>query len=351
MPRLACLLALALLSAAVQASPSPAGLWQGRIGKQDAVACFNADGSGLYYYLKHDNDLVLNPEGHNTWREESLGSARLTGRWTLNQISAETLEGDWTTSKGKSATPIRLARLALVDKSSGKDACSDAAFLQPRLLALPREAGAVQDTGGLRWQEVSAFKGAVSGVRLIETQPSPLGQALEKRLDESLAARFECRAGVADRESGSRDMWSFESHEKLLHVSPAFVVLAWNSDDDCGGAHPNSNDGAVVLDRRTGAEIKPETWYRPPYAKDIPAGSALGKLLIAPYRKGEPECLEAVRQSFGWVSWPTPAGMVFQPELPHVATGCVNISTLPWKAVAPFLSEPGQQLMREFAPR
>lgn len=344
------LAAFALFACLPAGAATPAGIWQGRIGSQDAVACFNPDGSGLYYYLKHDNDLVLNPEGHDSWREESLGSARLTGRWTLRQIGAETLEGEWTTSKGKSATPIRLARLALADKSSGNDACSDAAFLQPRLRALPREAGAAQETGGLRWQEVSAFKGAVSGVRLIETQPSPLGQALEKRLDDALAARFECRAGLADRDPGSPAIWRYESHEKLLHVSPGLIVLGWNSADDCGGAHPNSGEGAVVLDRRNGTELKPENWLKPPYAKEISAGSALGKLLIAPYRKGEPECLEAVRQSFGWVSWPTPAGMVFQPELPHVAIGCVDQHTLPWKTVAPFLSDPGQQLMREFAP-
>ena len=55
------------------------------------------------------------------------------------------------------------------------------------------------------------------------------------------------------------------------------------------------------------------------------------------------ECLEVIDgRPNGWDIGLGEGGMIFKPELPHVATACVESITVPWGDLEPFLSDEGR---------
>lgn len=345
--RLTLLALFILLRLSAGHAATPTGIWEGKVSQLPAVACFNEDGAGAYYYLRNDDVLMLVAETPGHWREQNPGNKKLTGRWVLESVQEDRLEGEWHTLSGSSPTPIRLSRLTSGSPTTQAAPCSDKAWISPRLHSM-KKTGSGQ-ASGLRWNSVSSPQGTISGARLVEKNATPLGRALEARLEEAFFNRFSCAEGVSEREDNERSFWNYTSAERILHISPGFLVLSWSNAYDCGGAHPDSGSGAVTLDRASGKQLDTALWLKSPYDKKITTASPLGKHLALAYRKASPDCQEALEQNFGWNYWPTPAGMVFQPMLAHVAMGCVEDHALSWLRLAPYLSKAGQRVMREFA--
>lgn len=119
--------ALAMLLAAGQvlAAPSevPGGVWEGTLGTQPIVACFNTGfASGSYFYQRHKAPIQLRaPEKTPDWLETGD-----TGRWSLDAVQGNALTGTWRSAKGTGAAlPIRLRR---VDAGDSETACGGDAY-------------------------------------------------------------------------------------------------------------------------------------------------------------------------------------------------------------------------------
>ena len=54
----------------------------------------------------------------------------------------------------------------------------------------------------------------------------------------------------------------------------------------------------------------------------------------------EAEWREPVAEAEFWDIGLTRSGLAFTPGMPHVLAACANAMTVPWAALAPFLSQP-----------
>ena len=78
------------------------GVWRGKLGTMDIVACFNGDQSGNYYYTRRKKPIQLSREEHGSfWLEESK-----TGSWKLEVPAADKLQGIWRDPKNEKTIPI-----------------------------------------------------------------------------------------------------------------------------------------------------------------------------------------------------------------------------------------------------
>ena len=343
MRTLLCLL-LALIAASTHAAAAgPGGVWRGQIGKLDAVACFDSDETGRYYYLRNGSLLNLALQGDGYWHESATGKARLTGRWQLQPPAGDRLTGQWSTADGKHPAPIQLKRIALQGAADG-DPCENPAFTEALRAATPLRPGKRFTQGDLSWREFSDKEGHVSGVLLEEPTPSPLGKALKARLDENLDNLASCRSSGSAR---GPDMWDYSVTEQITVVRPAWVVLSWSLDYFCGGAHPDGGSGGLTLERASGRELKQAQWLKPPYDKGIEAGSPLVRKLLTRFGKLDADCREALATTSDWELWPSPTGVQARPMVYRAARGCEEVVTLPWAGAAPFLNEAGKRLMAD----
>ena len=101
------------------ANDTQSGVWQGKIGPHQIIACFNSNDSGhrsgSYYYLRHLRPIALSKvdETRRSWIESSQDASQR--RWTINLITERTLEGQWQSDLlSKTTLPIHLTRVPLV---------------------------------------------------------------------------------------------------------------------------------------------------------------------------------------------------------------------------------------------
>lgn len=122
----------------------------------------------------------------------------------------------------------------------------------------------------------------------------------------------------------------------------------------CGGAHPNHWATFSNFDRQTGALLDPAEWFNQWGAKvgeygSLEMSAALREAVIASWTptsdgEGVESCAEYAADQLYWNYLLQAGGITFQPDLPHVATACEDLITLPWDELQPFLSPAGKAL-------
>ena len=93
------------------------GVWKGKVGDKDIVACFNGDYDvASYYYLKYKNPIQLNKSKMDmTWEESEK-----TGTWVLKKIEDGKVKGIWSNNSKDKELPIELTYIA-TEKGCGGD--------------------------------------------------------------------------------------------------------------------------------------------------------------------------------------------------------------------------------------
>lgn len=123
------------------------GVWRGKLGNMDILACFNGEQSGNYYYLRHKQPIRLSrEEKSNVWVEDGN-----TGSWKLDPPIARKLQGVWQApGNGKSLT------ITLGSQSNEKDdqPCASTEYNQA-LEDFPKlKIGSIEDFNGRKYRKL-----------------------------------------------------------------------------------------------------------------------------------------------------------------------------------------------------
>ena len=325
---------LLLAAAAHAADPAWRGLWRGTVGKQQVMVCLDQD-DARYYYLRNPGYLALKletPSG-TRWTESSKG--KLTGNWQLDGPAGGQLSGTWTAPKGGHALPIQLQRIAATDDTL---LCSSPVFYAPRVEAQPVNPGKPRKFEGKQYRELSALKGDIVGLELLETAPTyaALNRTLKAQFLQEISNHFDCEASAEESEAPGAD---YSSHLQPVFWTNRWLAVAEQSEYFCGGAHPDGGYMVTTYDLAKGTEAKLENWLK--LSKDeFPQG--LRQLILRQAGNIDKDCADVLADNASYSIWPSRGGLAFYPHLPHVVAACADTFVVPYQALRPWLSPVGQ---------
>jgi hypothetical protein len=370
--------ALAVTPAAAQeAEPVPApspleGVWSGTVGSYAVMACFEStDGlEGVYYYRSQLQPIALRRADEGAALTETVGFDTPTGAtWSVERGADGLIIGQWDGEvAGKSRQlPIRLSPVAGVP-GEVTGMCESSTFVAPRFADSSVEQQEAVFDGvpitQLIWQPGRAFDPSTSAIEsfaLTEAQPGDAAiNAILRKVMPDGSAKDDFAACMAFTVAfrGWDGDYSISVLPEL--ITDELVSVSTGSSIYCGGAHPSYSDHRQVFDRATGAEIDPSAWLKPEAlvfveaeyaptnaAKRLITGLApsLMEQVIANWPEAElADCLGEDSLVYGWDLGVERAGIVFKPEVPHVATVCAVPVVVRWDQLAPYLSDAGQAL-------
>jgi len=154
-----------------------------------------------------------------------------------------------------------------------------------------------------------------------------------KDCDASYADSFKDLDAAANKKYPVSEDWSRTVN--ITMNGPRFLSLVASDAIDCGGAHPDNGQMAMVFDLTTG---KPVDWTKmlapaadaKPYTDTSTDGSTIGALIIPALKKmavaaANSDCAGAFEDSQSFQLWPDAehGTLVAQPfDLPHVVQAC-----------------------------
>jgi hypothetical protein len=318
------LLLLSTTALAGNASSPPVesldGVWTGTLGKTAIVACFEHSGHGTYFYARLGFDLELEPgSGANSWNEKS--GDEVTGGWSLGEASGGLVHGEWRTADGKKTLPLELRRTAFLTDAD----CPAPAYESARLEAAARTTGAETTTSGHAWKPVTFAKGALKSVELTDPHASKaLKDAVAAVSTQHLKSYFGCRSSPRS---------SFSSEDRIIAWTDTLLVLEMHESYYCGGAYPDEADGAHTFDVVTGKEVDTDAWFK----------TAPGALATKQYKPPYEQC---ATDDLNWVTHPSPRGLVFRQDLPHVAKACDVAVVIPWPKLTSRMTPKGLEAIK-----
>ncbi len=360
----------ALLGGAAYAQPDappPAwsGVWRGTLGGTQIRACFGEAGdanAGVYYYMSHLQLIRLDPDASpaHSW-SEGENTDKTAPHWNVIASGANALSGTWT-GKGKSL-PISLTRMPLDKDDDADTACGAGVFTAPRIKTptITRTPG-VRD--GVAYTTLTLQTGAdldvtVASFSLNATTPAAtrlnaeFAKVLAKK-DEGASDEYaDCIAGATGSLGGDGE---FSDVLKPNLIGKRWMVTEEDSEEFCGGAHPDEATNWSLYDLATGAAVDPWVWFNADgvtHSTDVPdtpqAGPKLAKMLAVRWTK-KGECADVLDSVDGfWDPHPTPAGMAFWPELAHVVAACSRDVVIPYGELTPLLNAKGKTAIASIA--
>uniref|UniRef100_UPI001C2DA2EC hypothetical protein n=1 Tax=Sphingomonas bacterium TaxID=1895847 RepID=UPI001C2DA2EC len=347
----------ALLRAADPPPPAWQGVWQGAIGSLPVRACLAGDrigpgdAFGSYYYLSRLRTIRLEQQGTSRiWVEGyAVSKGPPVPRWTFVEVGRDRLAGTW--SNGSRTLPFRLARVASDDDDAP---CGSQAFNGPRWRPLTVTASAaVKD--GVRYRALVFGAGpafpsiAMAGFALIgdDAATRRINAGLRQRVPGPQEDWRGCITGGLDAHGVDGDL---DATLAPTLITPRWLGAALTQDDECGGAHPNSDTVPMTFDRATGAAVRLHDWLsdaavdRSEASAELPptVRPAFRRLIIAEAGNLEPDCRDAFATEEYWDIGLDRRGLTFRPELPHVTQACADDVLLPWASLARFLTPAGR---------
>lgn len=373
--RMAALGLAALISTPAAAqSPTSAmeGVWQGTLGDQQIMACFNGNG---VFYTTDDMELTLLLEEESGW-QESGEYAEDDDRpfWQFAVRSDGMAFG--TRQEGDALQETRLERVSHSVSNDYDSPCSSAAFMEPRLRggSIGQNAAVFEGTSIVQYTFVPPAHFQAEGeddfaavnIRTFGLAPQQfydreINAALKSILPEGNMgdAYADCFAWMADR--GRDGDYSREIAPEM--INERWLVASDSQGVYCGGAHGSYWTEYRVFDRNTGNEVNTRTWLSD--AAFTPELSAYGqdsyvsRTATDAFREAvrphlDPElmdgCVDAVMTATSWRIGLAEDGLALIPVLPHVVNACAGTVVLPWDAAEPFLSIDGQAVRLSLTP-
>lgn len=339
-PLMLLALASALLPAAASAAASQVGVWEGTVGGQPVMACFNDDLFGAYYYRRHLQAIHLEAmdkePGH--WFETPADDGNKTGTWTLSTIEADRIEGQWADPDGQHRSPIALARRPVADKDT--PACGSSVFnaaleVPPKIIH-----GPPKTVDGKHYRTVTARAAQFSVATLELLEPgaavSALNAQLKKQLPETPQSREDLYACAREAlgNLGAKG-------ETTVDITPLlwtdrYLVTQTTTETFCGGPYPATAITSTTWNVQSAQVEDVSKW--------LATGGVTGgvKTLMASYSDNpDSDCVDALAQAHTFDIRPDRKGLIFTPDLPHAVQACADEITVPYSALKPFLSAAG----------
>ncbi|AMP00560.1 hypothetical protein CAter282_2713 [Collimonas arenae] len=320
-----------------------AGVWQGKLGNADIVACFNQAGadssSGSYYYVRHKTPIqLMQKTGQSSWMESGG-----TGSWSLGTPENGHLDGTWRAPKG--GAPLALA-LTSVSGGGTENACGSDAYNRALESFPALQIGKTQDFEGKKYRNLR-----VADVVTIELQGSGDGlvkvnqklRAILPRKAEDLADYFATRRRyLSSMGTATEDETSAE---------PVFWSSRWITVNFYRWAAGYGRNGIMLdyrtWDLRTGDEIQLWDWFAPKSA-DGGLYRALPERLQKYLFKGvaiDKECRDGYKGEGQYRVSLTANGIEFWEEA--FGTGCEQDFVIPYAKLGPFLTSQGKAALRD----
>jgi hypothetical protein len=123
---------------------------------------------------------------------------------------------------------------------------------------------------------------------------------------------------------------------KPLLWTDRYLVTQTTTETFCGGPYPATDITSTTWNVRSGQAEDISKWLGP--------GEVTGELkaLVARYfETTDSDCVDALSQAHTFDIRPDRKGLVFTPDLPHVAQACADDILVPYEALKPFLSPAG----------
>jgi len=352
--------ALALLfavPATAQDKPEWVGVWEGNVGTYPVRPCIDVWGDGpargSYYYLSQLEPIALSEEdGEGGWIERSGDSE---AEWNFTELTGTAMRGNW--RQLRITQPFALRPVAWTEGEWGGP-CSSAAFLAPRV-----GGGTVESEeaflvgGGVGIPDLPRFtvhryrppphldEISVEAFTIPGEQPGDvaINAVLEAALPRgTVEDEFAQCLGGAIAALGTDGY--FEHTLKPVMFSRVFLTVEDSSSTYCGGAHPNHWTAYRTFDRQNGEELDLFGWIGEPRidGDDSVLPEALRAEVAAVLSEAEGECGELAEDASYWSLGLRQDGMLFWPDLPHVATACEEAILLSWDQMQSFLDAEGR---------
>lgn len=363
--------------------PSINGIWAGKIGGSQVVACFanenysgRASQFGAYFYLQHAKLIGLQTGDGNgdLWSEGDAKNP--TGIWSV-RIKDNILTGTWSSSTQTKKLPITLIRIRSITSYRGSTCNSEDGIFVPDVYKLAHSIkvmpGNIKLVDGKRYRQLTALDGAVKSVELIDSTKSAaeLNAMLINELRDDISSYYAC---ATRNEGNDKGGWRRVKHDYTSELEPLFWRANWISFSkieagDCGGAHPFSEYTPVTLDSVTLKEINLWHWVsgsrkadasddNGDYYGNYRASEGLNKLIaekavkqrIAQFPEEVHEengCVDAIRDNHEYQIRLGDKGMVFTQHFWHSMEACDDDVEIPYGALLPFLTKTGKVAVKE----
>ncbi|QLI81349.1 hypothetical protein HZU75_07315 [Chitinibacter fontanus] len=343
------LFTLLMVSGLSQAAQPWEGVWRGQIGSYPITACLQADeynSRGLYYYQKHLTPIGLSlsdkaPKAISQWEEN--GSA---AKWENVSVGKDgVLQGTWR-DKGKSLS----IKLNPVPSTGDADqACLSNEF--HRALETPAKIKSkVEQFDGQNyleaWLDTSDEDNRISRIVVAATaseQPK-LNAEVVRALKADQQEQFECLRSALVY-SGYAGNLSQQS--KLSLLTAHWYVIETNSNEFCGGAHPNYGTNYQTFQRGKAEEINVWQWFNSTavtfdgqFAKP---NKPLRQLLVQAWEKNaDDECKNIGTDEDVWNVSPSKTGLMFMPFVSHAMFVCSDQVEITYSKLEKLLSPQGK---------
>jgi hypothetical protein len=328
------------------------GVWQGTLGDQAIVACFNsAEGGsqvGSYFYQRHKQPIHLAlAAGQDSWTEQADAGAALgdvSGHWNLGQPDEGGLKGSWSSVRGDRSLPIALKPLGDIHAD---DACGSDAYNAP-LEEMPTvTVGKIQEINHHRYRTLRVAD--VEVVELLEHGPvfNQLNARFRSRLPTSKAALeqyFQTRRQFL----GSEGVAASDE----VHASVSAWTDKWLTTEDYRWAAGSGRQGISMVfntwNLATGGSIDVRRWFglEPTGEGDMSLlPEALQAWLDKTYPPGA-DCKDASYEGMGDFHMQLePTGMHLYEEA--FGNGCERDYTVSYAEIQRFLTPAGSAALKD----
>lgn len=325
------------------------GVWRGHIGTYPITVCLQADeynSRGLYYYQKHLDPIGLSlsdkaPKAISQWQENG-GSAK----WENLAVAKDgVLQGTWR-DKGKNL-PIKLNPVTTAGDSD--QACLSNEF--HRALETPAKIKSkVAQFDGQNyleaWLDIADVDNQINHIVVSASaaeQPK-LNSAAIQALKAEQQEQFECLRSALVYSGYAGNM---SQQRKLSLLTAHWYVLETNSNEFCGGAHPNYGTTYQTFQRGKAEEINVWQWFNSTavtfdgqFAKP---NKPLRQLLVQAWEKNaEDNCKSIGKDEDVWNVSPSKTGLMFMPFLSHAVFACSDQVEISFSKLDKLLSPQGK---------
>ena len=345
-----------------KASRDLTGVWEGTVGDQQVMACFDGD-IGSYYRVQDKQSIWLWAESSLQFAEKDERNPR-NPRWRVRLQASGQVIGQRV--EGGSQQPLELRRLSIPEAAADEAGCSSIVYLGKRIEPLsvseePFNVGSINLTRLIARPPHNRDDYEYRTFRLPDVDPG--SKALNNRLASFIDLRGPGESGWSECLLGAGNTGgTFYEMLEPTRIGRRFITANEHRELSCGGTHPDSSNYPRIFDRSSGKEIEIISWLLPraldqktlkligPIDFDdepntLPLSAALAKQVLKHADRLKMKDCSDVSTDF-WSVGVSRRGFVFTPSLGHAVQACGDDVTLPFETLSPFLNAKGKRAVQ-----
>ncbi|HRH91776.1 MAG TPA: hypothetical protein PLW01_07665 [Agitococcus sp.] len=306
------------------------GAWAGTIGKNKVQVCLAKYGA-QYYYLRHKVGISLELDENNpiqwfeTVKNRKTWDWDKTGSWTLDKITNNQIQGQWTSPNATQQELINLARIGNLED----DICPSI-FYQPIENSLNFQYGK-DKFGQVSFKTIITKTGTAFEVPDSAKNSKKINAFIMEWLKEQAVAGYDCQLNGGGG-------WSKELRP-ILWTKKWLVLIDILPDTYCGGAHGGWSIDHHTFNLTTGKKVNVATWFNQKvnYEPNNDTKSAFTQLIEKLNPRDDCDSPMGLNEPY-----PLLNGLVFPTSYSHAERACEDEIFISYKDLQPYLSKEGK---------